>query len=221
MPVIVEQVDGGVTVTLADGDGGNLLSIDEVSRLTDTVREADADGSSWVLLRHRGNDFCLGRAPGKLGTAEREVLIGLVQAIQAVNVLVISAADGGCAGFGAGLMALADISLVTEQAWMQFPEILRGSAPAIVATWLFDAVPHKLALYWIATAKRVDAEALVKHGIATRMVSDLDEAVAGELAKLRELDPQALRRCKGIARVMRNAPADATARRDIALRWFD
>lgn len=221
MPVIVERVDRGVTVTLTDGDGGNLLSIEEVSRLTEAVREADSDGSSWVLLRHRGKDFCLGRAPGKLGTAEREVLIGLVQAIQAANVLVISAADGGCAGFGAGLLGLADISLVTEHAWMQFPEILRGSAPAIVATWLFDLVPYKTALYWIATAERIDAETAVRHGVATRVVTDLDEAVAGELAKLRELDPQALRRCKGIARVMRNAPADATARRDIALRWFD
>jgi enoyl-CoA hydratase/carnithine racemase len=219
--IVTEALHGGCAITLTDGDAGNLLTLDEVGHLADVIRRADLDGTAWVLLRHRGRDFCLGRAPGKLGSAQRLVLLDLVTALRAVNVPVISAASGGAAGFGAGLLALADVTLVTEQAWLQFPEILGGSAPAIVATWLFDLVPYKTALHWIATGERISSQAAEHHALVTHVVGDLDAAVRAETDRLSSLSGEALRRCKAVARVMRDAPSDPTARRDMALRWFD
>jgi enoyl-CoA hydratase/carnithine racemase len=219
--IVTEELHGGCAVTLTEGDAGNLLTLDEVGQLSGVIRQADLDGAAWVLLRHRGRDFCLGRAPGKLGSAQRLVLLDLVAALRAVNVPVISAASGGAAGFGAGLLALADITLVTEQAWLQFPEILGGSAPAIVATWLFDLVPYKAALNWISSAERITPRDAERHALVTHVVDDLDAAVQTETSRLSGLSGEALRRCKSIARVMRDAPSDPTARRDMALRWFD
>jgi enoyl-CoA hydratase len=220
MSVEITPGADGVTITLGDGDAGNLLTLEEVTAITTAIGEADRSDARWVLLHHRGADFCLGRAPGKLGDVERRVLLGLVEALRSVDIPVVTAASGGCEGFGAGLFALGDIALLTDGAWLRFPEILRGSAPAIVATWLFDLVPPKLATYWIATATRIDPPTALTHGLATGIAGDLDTEIARELGRLGELDPLAVRRCKTVGRVMRQAPQDPIARRDIALRFF-
>jgi enoyl-CoA hydratase/carnithine racemase len=222
---IFELLDSaeGLTVTLLDGDQGNLLSVDQIAELDRVLTGAHEAEKRWVLIRHRGQDLCRGRAPGpKLDSARRGVLVDVVQRLQTMDPVVITALDGGCVGFGVGLFALADLSIATERAWFQFPEILGGSAPAIVATWLFDTVPYKMALDWILTGRKVSLEEAHFGGIVSRIVAPeaLDHHLGQEIERLAAIPREALLNAKSIARVMKAAPRDLDMRRAIALKWF-
>jgi enoyl-CoA hydratase/carnithine racemase len=211
-----------VVVTLAQGDAGNRLTIEGVARLSSLLDEAEASGKRWVMLDQRGADFCLGRAPGALSNAQREVLLDLVERLQSTKLITIVAATGGCAGFGVGLVALADISIITAGSWLQFPEVLGGSAPAIVATWLFDLVPYKQALYWMITGEVISAADARSFGLVTTVVApqDLASAADAEARRVETMSGEVTAKVKSVARAMRRADPDLTVRRAMALKWF-
>jgi enoyl-CoA hydratase/carnithine racemase len=212
----------GLVVTLASGDAGNYLGVEELDVLGARLRSAEESGKRWVLLRQHGRDFCLGRAPGPAGEETRKVLISFVQQMQAMELITVAAADGGCAGFGVGLFALADISIAADGAWFQFPEILHGPAPAIVASWLYDRVPYKQALYWTLTGERFSSGDAYQFGLASRIVpaSKLAGTAQQTIETLDSLSAKAMQDCKSAARVMRSAPSDLAVRRAMALKWF-
>jgi enoyl-CoA hydratase/carnithine racemase len=219
----VEERDEGVAITLLSGDTGNYLGVEDLAMLTSVLDQAEGSGKRWVLLRQQGRDFCLGRAPGGGGEDTRKALIGFVQRWQSLELMTVAAADGGCVGFGVGVFALADISLASDGTWFQFPEILgNGSYPAIVASWLFDRVPYKQALYWTVTGAKFTAADAYQFGLASAVlpVSELagrtDETVAG----LEAVSAKALRDGKSAAQAMSAAPRDLAVRRAMALKWF-
>jgi enoyl-CoA hydratase len=221
--VDVAEQGEGVVVTLANGDAGNYLGVAELDVLSSALRSAEDSGKRWVLLRQRGRDFCLGRAPGgPKGEEARKVLIGFVQLMQTIELVTVATADGACAGFGVGLFALADISIAADTAWFQFPEILHGPAPAIVASWLYDRVPYKQALYWTMTGEKFSAADACQFGLASRITPAPELRAVGErtVETLDSLSGEALRNCKSAARVMSSAPPDLAVRRALALKWF-
>jgi enoyl-CoA hydratase/carnithine racemase len=219
----VEERDEGVAVTLLSGDTGNYLGVEELDQLASVLDRAGDSGKRWVLIRQQGKDFCLGRAPGDGGEATRKALIGFVQRWQSAELITVAAADGGCAGFGVGVFALADISVASDGTWYQFPEILGNrSYPAIVASWLFDRVPYKQALYWTVTGAKFTAADAYQFGLASLVVpaaglaSQADEIVTG----LESVPAKALRDGKSAAQAMSAAPRDLAVRRSMALKWF-
>jgi enoyl-CoA hydratase/carnithine racemase len=218
----VEERGDGVVVTLASGDAGNYLGVEELDVLAFRLHSAENSGKRWVLLRQHGRDFCLGRAPGPTGEDTRKALIGFVQLMQTIDLVTVAAADGGCAGFGVGLFALADISIAADGAWFQFPEILHGPAPAIVASWLYDRVPYKQALYWTMTGEKFGSADAYQFGLASRITpAPALRAVAQQtIETLDSLSDKAIRNCKSAARVMSSAPPDLAVRRALALKWF-
>jgi enoyl-CoA hydratase/carnithine racemase len=219
----VEERDEGVAITLLSGDTGNYLGVEELAQLTTVLDQAEQSGKRWVLVRQQGRDFCLGRAPGGGGPDTRQALIGFVQRWQSLELMTVTAADGGCVGFGVGVFALADISLASDGAWFQFPEILgNGSYPAIVASWLFDRAPYKQALYWTVTGAKFTAADACQFGLASAVVpaaelaGRTDEIVSG----LESVTVKALRDGKSAAQAMSAAPRDLAVRRSMALKWF-
>jgi enoyl-CoA hydratase/carnithine racemase len=212
----------GVVVTLASGDGGNYLGVEELGELAARLSGAEESGKRWLLLRQRGRDFCLGRAPGPSGEETRKALIGFVQRWQSTELITVAAADGGCVGFGVGMFALADVSVAAEGAWFQFPEILHGPAPAIVASWLYDRVPYKQGLYWTLTGEKFTSADAYQFGLASRVVpaAELDAAADRTVTTLDSLSPAAIRNAKSAAQAMSAAPRDLAVRRAMALKWF-
>jgi enoyl-CoA hydratase len=220
--LVITHRDDVLWIALADGDRGNYLGLADIQRLSDELAGADRAGKRCAVITSQGQDFCLGRAPGKLGTSERQVLFGLVECLQTVKLVTVAAAHGGCAGFGVGLFALADISIAADSAWFQFPEIAGGSAPSIVATWLFDLVPPKIGLRWLLTGTRIDACEASNAGLVSKLanLADLDATLASELETITTLQPSALSDVKTVSRAMRSLPADLASRREVALKWF-
>lgn len=220
--ISVRDQGDGIVVTLQSGDQGNFLGKRELATLTATLDRAEETHKRWVLFEHQGRDLCLGRATSAERSPARGELIGFVERLQSAGVLTIAASDGGSVGFGVGLFALADISLASERAWFQFPEILHGTAPAIVASWLYDRVPYKQGLYWTLTGSRFEAREAVQFGIGTKVVAEgqLARTVAETLTVLDGLDADQLTRDKTAAQVFRGMPHDLASRREVALRWF-
>lgn len=217
-----EDRGSGLAITLASGDDGNYLSVDDLRVLGSELDKAEETGKRWIVLNQVGRDFCLGRAPGPADEGTRKTLIGFVQRLQALELITIATADGGCAGFGVGMFALADISIAADTAWFQFPEILHGPAPAIVASWLYDRVPYKQGLYWTATGTRFGADDAYRFGLATRIVAAADLAATAEetVSALSALSPAAVTNAKSVAKAMSVAPPDLAVRRSMALKWF-
>lgn len=220
--LVIEDRGEGLSLTLVAGDQGNYLGLEELTALTAALERAEASGKRWVLLQQRGRDFCLGRAPEISGPEVRDALIGVVQRMQKLELITVAAADGGCVGFGVGLFALNDVSLASDRAWFQFPEILHGAAPAIVASWLYDRVPYKQGLYWTLTGAKFEAQEALDFGLATRIVpaDQLPAATEETLALLDGIPQEQLRKNKGAARVMSAAPRDLALRRAVAVQWF-
>jgi enoyl-CoA hydratase/carnithine racemase len=218
----IDERGDGVAITLAGGDTGNYLGTEELGILSSALGRAEESGKRWVLLAQKGRDFCLGRAPEEGGEELREALIGFVQRMQALELITLAAADGGCAGFGVGLFALTDISVAANGCWFQFPEILHGPAPAIVASWLYDRVPYKQGLYWTMTGSKFDSGDAHRFGLASKVVPAAELAGAAQEAidVLESLSPDAVRNAKSAARVMSAAPQDLAVRRAMALKWF-
>lgn len=220
--LVTEDRQTGVVVTLTNGDRGNYLGLDELHDLGVIIDHAQDAGKRWLAFRQKGRDFCLGRAPEATGPAVRNALIGTVQRLQSLDLLTVAAADGGCTGFGVGLFALTDLSLATERTWFQFPEILDGAAPAIVASWLYDRVPLKQGLYWTATGARFTADDAVRFGLATLVVpqDQLKATMERTLAVLDQINPEQLRKDKSVALAMSATARDLTVRRAMAMQWF-
>lgn len=218
----VEESGEGITITLANGDEGNYLGVQELGILTSVLDEAENAHKRWVLLHQQGRDFCLGRAPGPGGEDTRQALAGFVERMQALELLTLAAADGGCVGFGVGVFALTDISIASDRTWFQFPEILHGPAPAIVASWLYDRVPYKQGLYWTATGSVFSSDDAYRFGLASKIVpvAELAAATQEMISVLESLSLTALRNGKSVARVMSAAPSDLAIRRAMALKWF-
>jgi enoyl-CoA hydratase len=220
--VVIAHHDDQLWVTLVNGDEGNYLELSDIARITEELVNADRAGKRCAVITSQGKDFCLGRAPGKLGSAERQTLFGLVECLQTLRLVTIASASGGCAGFGVGLFALADISIASESAWFQFPEIAGGSAPSIVATWLFDLVPPKVGLRWLLTGTRIEASEATTAGLVSTLVTaaDLEPSLTAEVETIESLAAGALSDVKSVARTMRSLPADLASRRAVALKWF-
>jgi methylglutaconyl-CoA hydratase len=218
---IDERADGTL-VTLGSGDGGNYLGPPELEILTAALEKAERAQKRWFAIRNRGEDFCLGRTPGPSGPEQREMLLGFVQRVQAAEITTVSAADGGIVGFGVGVFALPDLSIITDRSWLQFPEIHHGMAPAIVASWLYDYVPYKQALKWTLTGERFTADDAYTFGLASEVVApdDLDSSLEATLSNLEALDASALRNCRSMGLAMSTVPSHPAVRRDVALKWF-
>jgi methylglutaconyl-CoA hydratase len=220
--VEIDRRSDGTLVTLASGDEGNYLGPDELAIVTQALDDAERAGQRWFGLRQRGADFCLGRAPGPSGPDSRELLIGFVQRLQATELVTISAADGGCVGFGVGVFALCDVSLVATSGWFQFPEILHGTAPAIVASWLYDYVPYKQALRWTLTGARFEASDAYTFGLASELVEtdELGAALDATIDTIEGIAPPVLHNAKTMGRAMSLVPPHPAVRKDVALKWF-
>ena len=197
----LERDDHTLIATAEHGDE-NLFSSEMIDALSDAVEDAAHDGLRFVRLRGRGPVFCVGRersgqTPLEL-RAEAARIVRLNETLRTAPLTVIAEVHGDAAGFGAGLVASADIAVAAESARFWFPEILGGLAPSIVISWLSKAVPYKVAYDLVTTAEAVDATGARILGLVTDVVPDgsLEAAVDGRIKRLADMSPGAIKEIK-------------------------
>jgi enoyl-CoA hydratase len=183
---IVEQDGGILRVTVNRPDAGNAMTDAMALELTGIVSAAPKT-SRMVLLRGAGNDFCLGRAAPPPASApealERrrfsDIVFNTYGAIRDCAIPVVCVVQGRALGFGCAVAAVADITIASDNATFQVPEMLHNILPTMVMSALVDRASRKALTYLVYSTREVSAERALSYGIVSDVVprAELEEAV--------------------------------------------
>jgi enoyl-CoA hydratase len=176
---ILTKQDGGVLrVTINRPDAGNAMSDAMAIELTGIIAAAPKT-SRMVLLRGAGRDFCVGRQPGPPPATwpeamERrrfsDIVFNTYGTIRNSPIPVVCVVQGRALGFGCAVAAVADITIASENATFQVPEMLHNILPTMVMSALADRATRKALSYLVYSTKEVSAERALSYGLVSDVV---------------------------------------------------
>ncbi|HZR61251.1 MAG TPA: enoyl-CoA hydratase/isomerase family protein [Xanthobacteraceae bacterium] len=180
MPDILTQQDGPILrVTLNQPERGNAVSDEMVAQLNSIITGADKT-SSVVVLRGAGKDFCVGRAtmgqrpPSEPDAYERrgfsDVVFDCYGAMRNAKIPIVAVVQGRALGFGCAIAAACDITLASDQAIFQVPEMAHNILPTMVMSSFVDRVPRKAMSYLVYSQAEIGPERALEFGIVSDVV---------------------------------------------------
>jgi enoyl-CoA hydratase len=218
---ILTVQDGPICrITLNRPERGNAVSDEMVGELTKLIEGAAAT-SQLVVLRGAGKDFCVGRATGAATrpavepeALERrrfsDIVFNCYSALRNAAVPVIGVVQGKAAGFGCAVAAACDITLASDVATFQVPEMAHNILPTMVMSAFVDRVPRKAMSYLVYSTAEIAAERALTFGLVSEIFSaaKLDDAVETLCAAILKAPPPAIR---GVKEYVRSGPDMGTA----------
>jgi enoyl-CoA hydratase/carnithine racemase len=149
-------------------------------------RDAEHRELRALILNAAGKHFCAGadlkERQGIPETEVEKVVHGIrdaVQSIAGIRVPVIAAVQGSAAGGGMELALAADIRVLADTAKMGLRETALAIIPGAGGTQrLMRLIGYGRALEWIATARMFEANECLAHGVANRVVPEVELADA-------------------------------------------
>jgi enoyl-CoA hydratase len=215
MPDILTKQDGPILrITLNEPERGNAVTDAMVAELTRLILDA-SETSDLVVLRGAGKDFCVGRAGmGARPASEPEalerrrfsdVVFDCYGAMRNAPVPVVAAVQGRALGFGCAIAAACDVTLASDKATFQVPEMLHNILPTMVMSSFVDRVPRKALSYLVYSTAEIGAERALSFGIVSDVVpaANLDTAVDNLTAAMLKAPSIAIR---GVKEYVRTAP---------------
>jgi enoyl-CoA hydratase len=192
------EVSGDVaTITLDSPHNRNALSAQLVDELSARLAEAGADPAARaVVLTHTGRVFCAGadlKAAGAGSTADSgAAVLALLTAITELPKPVIARIAGHVRAGGMGIVGACDLAVAAEGASFAFTEARIGLAPAMISLTTLDIMDPRQAARYYLTGETFGPEVAAQLGLVTAAVPDgeLDSAVDGLVAQIRETSPQ-------------------------------
>ena len=217
--------DGDITtITLNRPEIGNRVSDPMAGQLADLIDAAGKD-SRLIVFRAAGEEFCLGREamgqrPPNVEAYELrgqvEVIFNCYDAFRRSKAPIIGAVQGKAVGFGCALAALCDITIASEQARFQLPEMQHNIMPTIAMSALIDRVPRKAAMHLVYSTEELSAQQALSIGLISSVAAanQLDAAVNRLVEKLKKYPLPAVMAVKEYARVAYSM--DTQAANDLA-----
>jgi enoyl-CoA hydratase len=186
-------------VTLNRGAAGNGMTDAMVVQLTSILNEAPRT-SRLVVFSGAGKDFCTGRAGVKPPAAdaqaldrrrEFDIVFSCYGAFRRSPIPIIGVVQGGALGLGCALAALCDITIASDKATFQVPEMAHHIMPGMVLSALIDRVPRKAIMYLVQTTATIGAERALSFGIVSEVVpaAQLDAQVEEVCAAILKAAP--------------------------------
>lgn len=180
MPDILSKQNGAILeITLNRPEAGNAADDAMAAEMTRLIRTASAE-TQCIVLRGAGNDFCVGRAAmgqrptGPVDALERkrafDVVFDCYGAIRNSPVPVIAVVQGQALGFGCAIAAVADITIASDKARFQVPEMAHNILPTMVMSSFIDRVPRKAFTYLVYSTAVIDGARALSFGIASDVV---------------------------------------------------
>jgi len=215
MPETIELdvTDGIARVTLARPDVRNAFNAAVIAELHETfVRISAADDVRAVVLAGKGPVFCGGadiswmRESLDLGfeanAIDAEKMSDMFRAIDNCSHPVIGRIHGAALGGGAGLTAVCDVAVASEDTTFGFTEVKLGIIPAVISPFVLSKIGASHARALFLTGERFDADRALQIGLVHQAVpaGDLDAAIDGVLAELRTAGPRAVSAAKLLVR---------------------
>src|SRR5690349_24288850 len=177
-PVMMTREGDIVTILLNRPESGNRQTDATWAKVTDMF-DAGAKESRLIIFKGAGDDFCLGReAMGQAtpvleayAVRERsETIFNLYGAFRNAKVPVIGVVQGRAVGLGCALAALCDITIASDRATFQFPEMAHRIMPTIAMSALVDRLPRKAATYMIYSTDEIGADHALAIGLVSKVV---------------------------------------------------
>ena len=199
--ILIAPLGTGVQITLNAPERGNGASDDMAARLTEMLLRAE-DHAAFVVLRGAGEDFCTGRfnprppagAPKPEALRLRrssDIIFNCYQSFRRCSVPIIGVVQGRALGFGCSIAALCDITIATETATFQVPEMNHNILPTMVMSSLIDRVARKNLAYLVLTRESISADRAREMHIVSDVVpaAKLEETMT-DLIALLEATPE-------------------------------
>jgi enoyl-CoA hydratase len=209
---ILHKQDGPILeITLNRPEIGNAATDEMATTVTHLVGGA-VESAQLIVIRGAGDDFCVGREtmtrPRRSGddTLERrrdhDTVFNCYSALRNSVVPVVGVVQGRARGFGCAIAALCDLTIASEGASFQVPEMSHNIFPTMVMSALVDRVPLKAFNHLIYTTAVIDAERARQVGIVSDVVpaAQLEETVEATCAAILKASPSATRAVKEFAR---------------------
>ena len=212
MPDILSKQNGPVLeITLNRPEHGNGATDEMAVEVTRLIDEAPPS-TQVILLRGAGNDFCIGRAMmGQQPNAPQEaldrkrafdVIFKCYGAMRNSPIPVIAVVQGRALGFGCAVAAVADMTIASDTAQFQVPEMAHNILPTMVMSSFVDRVPRKAFMQLVYSTEVIDAQRALSFGIASDVVpaAQLEDKVQKLVAAILKAPPPAIRGVKEYAR---------------------
>lgn len=179
-----------VTVALNRPDKLNALTPAVFAELGAAVDAAVGDGARALVLTGEGRFFCSGAdiapdgagyegLPEDLGALLDEAYHPFVRKLAALEIPVVSALNGPCAGAGLSVALAGDIVVMGESGYLLLAFVNIGLVPDAGATWLVArSAGRARALEMALLGERMGAAEAKAAGLVTRVVAD--DAVLAE-----------------------------------------
>jgi enoyl-CoA hydratase/carnithine racemase len=200
------DVDGAIaTITLDSPHNRNALSRRLVTELADRLAGAEADPDVLVvLLRSSGRVFCSGADLSEASSGGMEegtrAIVALQRSIVASGKAVVAEVGGPVRAGGIGLVAAADVAIVSEDASFALTEVKLGLAAAIISLTVHHRMtPRGAALTTLGGEVFGGADAAA-YGLVTKAVpaDALADEVASVCASLATGSGQGMRESKRV-----------------------
>ena len=180
MPDILSKQEGPVfEITLNRPDAGNAATDAMALELTRLVSTAP-DSAQLILLRGAGADFCVGRATmGQRPATEpdaferrtfSDVVFDCYGAMRNAKIPIIAVVQGRALGFGCAIAAACDITLASDKAIFQVPEMAHNILPTMVMSSFVDRVPRKAMSYLVYSQAEIGPERALSFGIVSDVI---------------------------------------------------
>lgn len=217
--------DGDISIiTLNRPEVGNRVSDPMAGQLADLIDAAGRD-SRLIILKAAGEEFCLGREamgqrPPNLEAYELrgqvEVIFNCYDAFRRCKAPIVGAVQGKAVGFGCALAALCDITIASEKARFQLPEMHHNIMPTIAMSALIDRVPRKAMMHLVYSTEELSAQQALSIGLISSVAApnQLDAAVNQLAEKLKKYPLPAVAAVKEYVRVAYSI--DTQAANDLA-----
>jgi enoyl-CoA hydratase len=212
MPDILSKHNGPILeITLNRPDRGNGADDAMAIELTRLINEAP-EGTKCIVLRGAGADFCTGRVaagpppagPGNAFATRAffEPVFNCYGTIRNSPLPVIAVVQGRALGFGCAVAAVADITLASDQATFQVPEMAHNILPTMVMSSFIDRIPRKAFTYLVYSTAVISAERALSFGIVSEVApaANLEALVAQVTGAILKAPLPAVRGVKEYAR---------------------
>ena len=213
MSTLIISAGRVTTITLNRPDVRNAFNEELIAELTDWARGVPADGSvRAAVLRGAGTVFCAGadlhwmsKVMGysrEENIADARQAASLYHALDSVPVPLIGRVHGAALGGGAGLAAVCDVVVATEDTTFGFTEVTLGIVPAMISPYVVRKIGLSAARELCLNGARFSASRAREIGLVHEVVpeQEIDEAVDRHVALFSKAAPSAVAAAKRILR---------------------
>ncbi len=201
----------------------NAFDAQLIARLDATFTALAADeGVRAIVLSGAGKTFCGGADVSWMrdalalthdeNVADAVALSRMFRAVDRAPQLVIGRVHGAALGGGAGLAAVCDVVVASEETLFGFTETRLGLLPAVISPFVLAKIGSSHARALALTGERFDAKRAFTIGLVHEVTSALalDAALDRILAEIARAAPGAVARTKLLLAQVRDLSYEAT-----------